>query len=171
MSQPHTISCTFETERLIVADWHELAEAYSVDLVTVVPAIMTARTTEALPPAWQGDYDDERAAMFITERDAESPTLLTLSRQSRSALGLLFLFEDASATLRLGYVFAEAAWGRGLGTELLKGLVGWTRHQKEIESLIAGVEETNTSSIRVLEKAGFERIPDSGEAASYRWSR
>ena len=77
-------------------------------------------------------------------------------------IGFLFLSEavhpqSKSLDLRLGYLLAEMVWGRGLGSELIKGLVVWCQKSGGINSLTGGVEADNGASIRVLEKNGFVR--------------
>ena len=119
-----------------------------------------------MPPEWHGDFDQIRATRWIEERDAESPTLLVLDRENRHAIGFVMLFEggdedSADVDVRLGYVLAEAVWGRGVATELVAGLVEWARSQPEIASLSGGVASGNEPSARVLRKNGFEPSEES----------
>jgi len=57
--------------------------------------------------------------------------------------------------LRFGYLLAEKVWGKGLGTELIEGLLNWCKKQGNIRSISGGVETDNIESIKVLEKTGF----------------
>jgi ribosomal-protein-alanine N-acetyltransferase len=68
--------------------------------------------------------------------------------------------------IRLGYVLAEPAWGRSLGSELVGGFVEWCRAQSEIGSLIAGVAADNPASIRILEKSGFTPVGDNPDESN-----
>jgi RimJ/RimL family protein N-acetyltransferase len=76
-------------------------------------------------------------------------------------VGLMILFETpchddfGGVDLRLGYLLAESAWGRGLGTELVAGFVEWCRATPRIRSIAGGVELHNVGSARVLAKNGF----------------
>ncbi len=56
--------------------------------------------------------------------------------------------------MRLGYLLAERAWGKGIASELIRGLVEWCR-KSGIASIVGGVERNNIASRRVLEKNGF----------------
>jgi len=167
MSRDLSQRCVFETERLRVESWTAASEH---DLTSAVAGILTARSTADLPEPWQGDYSTERAAAWIEERNDESPTLLITEIESRRPAGLVMLAEMAldqgGIDVRVGYVFAETAWGRGLGTELLVGLVDWARADPTVSSLTAGADVANRPSVRVLEKAGFEpqHIDASGTA-------
>ena len=79
----------------------------------------------------------------------------------------MFLYENneikESEELRLGYLLAESIWGKGIGSELIKGLVKYCNDSKIIESISGGVEKDNVGSIKVLEKNGFyksnEKLP------------
>ncbi len=51
-------------------------------------------------------------------------------------------------------------WGRGLGTELLTGLLGWARNQLDLDELRATVHRDNAASIAMLERQGFALVED-----------
>lgn len=164
-------TCAFETERLIVKQWHALASGQwpSLDLPTVIAEMMTDAVTRYLPMAWRGPYTVARAEVWIAERDEESPTLLAVDRSTGEAAGLVILFESVADTgegtdLRLGYLLAEAAWGQGLATELLDGLIRWCRDQPDLVSLSGGVATINDASTRVLDRLGFTLVDTNGPA-------
>jgi ribosomal-protein-alanine N-acetyltransferase len=156
-----TETCAFETDRLSVGEWHAALPSGTNEhaLADIVTSLMTAPVTQALPAEWRGAYTRPRAEAWVTERDGEGPTLLAIERATGSVVGLVILFEsdsdNAGVDVRLGYLLAEAAWGRGLGGELVEGFVGWCRAQPGIRTLIAGVAVDNLASIRILEKTGF----------------
>ena len=147
----------FETERLIVDEWHSLSPT-DEDLARSVMAILTPSVSQSLPDGWQGEYSVERAAQWIKERDQESTNLLILDRSSKQAVGLMIVFtsgdEPIGQVVRIGYMLEETAWGQGVGTELLRGFVQWCK-TAEVSSIIGGVDPDNVASQRVMEKAGF----------------
>lgn len=155
-------SCSFNTDRLIAEEWRALSgsDAYMAEAVV---AILTPRVTQSLPEGWQGGYTLDRASTWIAERDQEGATLLVLDSASKSPIGLMVLFESdeegGGRYVRLGYLLAESAWGRGYGSELLKGFVDWCR-TVEVSRVIGGVARENGASRRVLEKNGFSVLPD-----------
>ena len=159
--------CAFQTARLTVEEWHRNAER-SATLPQAVAAIMTERVTSALPDAWQvpGGYTRENARQWIAARDAEVPTLLVRDREAGTVLGFLILFAvrgDGGTDVRIGYVLAEHAWGRGLGSELIEGFVRSCRSRPAITSLSGGVERSNPASALILQKSGFV-AGDEGES-------
>ena len=157
----------FATERLRVRKWHTAERAGDVeDTPTTVATMLTEPVTRWLPPDWQGTYTRGRAADWIAERDAEGPVLLVEDRESGTPVGLVLLFEEARADgegvdIRLGYLLAESAWGRGLGGELLGGFLSWCRTRADVRSIIGGVARENEASVRLLERHGFGRDPGS----------
>jgi ribosomal-protein-alanine N-acetyltransferase len=159
--------CEFETARLRVGAWHDVAGRAGIDLAAAVADILTVKTTEGLPEVWQGDFSAERAAAWIAERDGESPTLIAVDRQSGGVVGLMIMFAvplaGSKVDLRIGYVLGESFWGKGLATELVRGLVGWAREDGLVETLTGGVATANQASAQVLVKNGFAKIEGPGD--------
>ena len=170
-------SLSFDSERLVVSEWHRAVERTGLDLARSIVELMTPLTTRSLPESWRGDYSLERAQRWIAERDAESPTLLVTDRQTGEAIGLLIVFLDSSADedsggdARLGYLLSDSVWGQGLASELVAGLVGWSKTRAGIATLTAGVEASNVASQRVLLKNGFAQVGAESEGQlTYRLS-
>ena len=163
--------CEFVTERLHVGPWRTVARRAGLDLVGVIAELLTDRTTVALPESWQGNYTLDRARAWIEERDAESPTLLVMDAATASPVGLVVLAElpldDSMVDVRIGYVIAEASWGRGFATELLSGLIDWMRTEPSVHTMTGGVDLTNQASVRVMENNGFHRISNDEGTATY----
>ncbi len=186
----------FESDRLKAFDWHDVSPPAATEsllteasdsasslaasslaapwLARVVEAMLTPAVTAHLPPAWQGPFDSDRAARWIRERDAEGRVLLVVEQESGSPVGLVMLHHadssDPAAEVRLGYLLAESSWGRGYATELIRGLTEWAG-RVGVRSVVGGVSRENHASIRVLEKAGFERLREEGpgDEVFYRW--
>ena len=158
-------NCTFETERLLVKEWHSLlaCEWQPRELPPVVAAMLTDPVTRSLPSSWQGSYTLQRAGEWIQERDEEGPTLLAVDKLTGEAVGLMILFVDepeagGGTEVRLGYLVSEACWGKGLASEMVDGFVVWCHGQTSISSVAGGVPFDNPASRRVLEKNGFQLI-------------
>jgi RimJ/RimL family protein N-acetyltransferase len=58
------------------------------------------------------------------------------------------------------YGFDRGYWGRGLGTELLAGLMRWARDVLRLTELRATVHRDNAASVAMLERAGFALADD-----------
>lgn len=165
-------TCFFLTPRLLVKEWHSLTpdEWMEQDLADVVTHMLTDRVTQSLPTDWKGAYTLERARKWISERDSEGTTLLVVTRATGVPAGLVILFETVydsndGVELRLGYLLAEAVWGGGVASELIRGFVGWCE-RNNVASIVGGVERGNVASRRVLEKNGFVCDPTEDDAGS-----
>ena len=72
--------------------------------------------------------------------------------------------------VEISYGLAGAQRGRGLGTALVDALSTWLLRRPGIDAVTAEVRRDNGASIRVLEKAGFQR-EDDDEQTYLRYSR
>jgi len=153
--------CNFITERLLIRSWthHDKALAFNQNLEECVINILTAEVTKSLPEGWQSINTSSDAQKWIEDRDEESNLLTVELLTTKEIIGFIFLYElnskENSLDLRFGYLLSEKSWGKGLGTELVKGLVKWCEAMGTINSISGGVEIDNIGSIRVLEKTGF----------------
>ncbi len=162
-------SCQFKTDRLSVDCWGDYASAIhdAGALSSRIASILSPEVTKALPPGWQEIDTVEKANEWINERVEES-VVFTIHLVSENLLaGFLFLNGEYASDsnlidVRLGYLLSEETWGKGLGSEFIKGLVACCEKAESISSISGGVEINNKASIRVLEKNGFEMI-SSGE--------
>lgn len=60
--------------------------------------------------------------------------------------------------LNLGYRFGVQAWGQGYATELSRAALGFAFGELQVAEVFAVVRPQHHASIRVLEKAGMQRI-------------
>lgn len=159
-----TATYDFTTERLDVMGWHRAEISGGASLPGIIAGLLTPATTRELPPSWQGDYDESRAAGWIRERDAESTTLLVKHREAAMIVGLLIVSETPAngeserSDIRLGYLLADSAWGAGFGTELVSGFIARCRREPRVRSIAAGTSADNAASLRVLTRNGFSAI-------------
>jgi len=57
----------------------------------------------------------------------------------------------------VGYVLARQEWGRGFGTEALRGVLDFAFSQPAVQRVWAVCDVDNVASARVMEKAGMTR--------------
>ena len=98
-------------------------------------------------------------------KSSESESIESSSQQG-DLVGLLILelsqmkSDQQQKTMHLGYLFGEKYWGKGLATELVRGLIQHLQTLKYAGTQVfGGVEADNPASAAVLVKAGFERLP------------
>ncbi len=152
----------FQTERLLVRSWQHYASTINDEnaFAERIISILTPEVTKALPEGWQEIDTIEKANEWIKARNEDSEVFTIQYAPEGLVVGFLFLNGEYSSDpnlidLRLGYLLSEEVWGKGLGSELIKGLVEWCEKAGNISSISGGVEISNKASIRVLEKNGF----------------
>ncbi len=168
----------FTTARLSVRDWRPaLADpAARRALEAALAGLLTPPVLAPLPPALQLDPAPGAVAAWVQDRAAEAEVMTVAAADGGGLVGLLLLAADpdpapaADPALHLGYLLAETAWGRGLATELLAGLVAALSGRGPLR-LRAGVDRTNPASARVLVKAGFVALPELSAAGAAMFER
>ncbi|MBI9013094.1 MAG: GNAT family N-acetyltransferase [Clostridiales bacterium] len=164
----YTVSdLSFETKRLLIRniigsnDDNNQNKRFAEEVLN----LLTARVTEYLPDGCKDINNMEDALKWINDRHEESTVLSVKLRSTDELVGLIFLYEsetqDRYSDLRFGYLISETIWGKGYGTELIGGLVGWCENSRIIKSLSGGVATKNVGSVRIMEKCGF--APDTSD--------
>lgn len=153
-----------ETERLILVEWPlEVMERRlrEDDFEADVPSERGPLHLH-FPPEWPG----EGLVLFegLIKRKREDPFYEALGgpiaeRESGEAVGGMSFRTDVDqpGTLELGYGINPSAWNRGYATEMARAMVDWAKQRPDVERIISTCLTTNTGSIRVLEKTGFQR--------------
>jgi len=156
---------SFLTERLEVQHWRVLLDCLTGRQVLIceLSTILTPQVFRDLPESLHLIKDVDAISLWIEDRAAECEVLTIRSRLDNELVGLLitapFPEADGRVTFHLCYLIGEAYWGRGYASELVQGFVDWHRRLGTRGQLRGGVVPTNVASMRVMEKAGFERLP------------
>lgn len=155
----------FFTERLSVCSWQAAVNDSSarLGLETALVRILTPRVLLPLPPSLRLEEKAGGISAWVDARDAESDVYLVEQRSNAKLIGLLILAHEPgdgpTPKIHLGYLLAETAWGQGLATELVKGVIGALRDDGPL-MLLGGVGKDNVASARVLKKAGLASSAD-----------
>jgi len=72
-------------------------------------------------------------------------------------VGFLLGRDIARMTAEMGYWLSEELWGRGIATRVVTAMSEWAFDNYGLTRVFAMVFSHNVASLRVLEKAGFER--------------
>ncbi|MGB3366907.1 MAG: GNAT family N-acetyltransferase [Acidaminobacteraceae bacterium] len=151
--------CTFETKHLLIRNIIENNVDQKQKLAGDTLHLLTSKVTEFLPDSWQDIKSIDDSLKWIEDRQKESTFLNVKRLVTGELIGFIFIYEPENQEkyfdLMFGYLLSEACWGKGYGTELIKGLVNWSKNFGNIKSLSGGVATKNTGSVRVLEKCGF----------------
>lgn len=76
---------------------------------------------------------------------------------------------DKIGLVEIGYATEEAFRGQGYMTEAVAAMVEWALSQPKVYGLIAGVQDGNPASDRVLEKCGFVKTDHSDALSLSVW--
>jgi ribosomal-protein-alanine N-acetyltransferase len=62
-----------------------------------------------------------------------------------------------SKEIEIGYGTFYSQRNKGIMTEAVAGMVGWAKKRTDVEYILAETDQTNTASMRVLEKNNFQQ--------------
>ncbi len=60
--------------------------------------------------------------------------------------------------IEIGYGTYDEFKNKGFMTEIVRGIIEWTKTQPKVKSIVASTDKTNTASYKVLEKNNFIKI-------------
>ncbi|MEU9589183.1 GNAT family N-acetyltransferase [Streptomyces sp. NPDC048193] len=157
-SSPSEALAELTTERLVLRTW-TAAEA----------AAVLGREGAAPPADWAGDFPaegDRVIAGLLGDRPAwlgRYGHRLIIERDGGLVVGSIGLFwPPAEGAVELGYGVVASRRGRGYATEATRALAALALTAPGVHTVTACVELSNPASVRVLEKAGFERVDSTG---------
>jgi [ribosomal protein S5]-alanine N-acetyltransferase len=94
----------------------------------------------------------------VTEQSGpESVYAIEVGGEAVGAIGIHPRVNEERHTAEIGYWLGEPHWGRGIATAAVRGLSRRALNEMDLYRLFANVFASNVASMRVLEKAGFER--------------
>jgi len=166
----------FQSPRLRIQPWinvHLDTNAREKELIEL-SSILSARVTEFLPNELRYETGQTEIETWVSAVTEGSTVFLVRTIEDEELTGVLIVHEnvkeDGSTTMRLGYLFGEKYWGRGLATELVRGLVAELEASGFTGEVLGGVEPDNAASASVLEKSGFVAVggPSRQETTTYR---
>lgn len=144
------------------------------DIEALVRHADNPRVTAHLRDAFPQPYTHEAARRWLASCAAEEPPVSfaialppanpgdtagnVAGDQAGELIGGIGLIPQQDVfrlSAEVGYWLGEAHWGRGIATRAVTAFCRWAFAERDLVRLYAGVFETNTASVRVLEKAGF----------------
>jgi RimJ/RimL family protein N-acetyltransferase len=103
-------------------------------------------------------YTHDDAVQFLNAHLEQHPTLMFVIDREGEAIGAISLVPGTDIERRsaeLGYWLGAAYWGHGITTAAVKRICRYAFDELDLLRVFATPMETNLSSKRVLEKAGF----------------
>jgi len=164
-----TASTDLRTERLLL-------ERLTIDEARAVVAL------DRHGRAWAADYPTEgdlvvagiacEAGEHYDETGEFGVYQVRLADTGVAVGGIGFIHPPEAGEVEVGYGLAESARGRGLATEALRAMTALAA-QHGVAVMVAVTSVDNVASQRVLERAGFTRLPgtiqDDEDGPMLRW--
>lgn len=101
--------------------------------------------------------DAEAFLSAVLKQDPRTTFAVATNVEAIGGIGLEFETDVHRFTAELGYWLAEPYWGRGIMSEAVRRFTAWAFENLEVCRISAAVFADNAASVRVLEKAGFQR--------------
>jgi RimJ/RimL family protein N-acetyltransferase len=156
-----------ETERLWLR-WPRAADAAAFVRLAGDPEV--ALQTASIPYPYEPHHADA-AILKMRAQNARGEGLdlaLTLKRQQNEAIGVIGLRPIARGEAMFGFWLGRPFWGRGFASEAAAGFLDLVFGITGLSRIVSYVLPSNTVSLRVHEKLGFQRVGSRSCAAPAR---
>ena len=101
--------------------------------------------------------DSFLSAVMMRQGGPESIYAIDVGGEAVGTIGIHPRHNEERYNAEIGYWLGEAFWGRGIATAAVRGLSQRALDELDLYRLFANVFASNPASMRVLEKAGFQR--------------
>ncbi len=141
----------------------ELSDAADVFAYAADPDVL--RYTTAVPPSRVEETESWLRSVLV---DSQTLMWAIRLRTSPTVIGAIELGMLSAAKASVHYALARNHWGRGLATEVVMEVSNWAFEAlPDLQQIATSVAEANRSSVRVLDKCGYERFA----VAQENWSK
>ena len=94
---------------------------------------------------------------FVRDQTPERAFAIQHRDEAIGGLGFQVGLDISRVSAEIGYWIGETQWGRGFATRAVSAVTEWAFTEYKLTRVFALVFAYNAASIRVLEKAGFQR--------------
>jgi len=94
---------------------------------------------------------------FVYEQTPERSFAIEHDGEAIGGVGFQIGVDISRVSAEMGYWLSESFWGRGIATRVVQASSDWAFDYYQVTRVYAMVFSHNVASMRVLEKAGFER--------------
>jgi ribosomal-protein-alanine N-acetyltransferase len=101
--------------------------------------------------------DAQAFLSVVVAQEVRTTFALATAAEAFGGIGLQFGADVHRFTAELGYWLGEPFWGRGIMTDAVRLFTGWAFGNFALHRIHAQPFTGNRASVRVLEKAGFQR--------------
>jgi len=94
---------------------------------------------------------------FVRSLEVEISFAVEYGGEAVGGIGFKLGTDIARLSAEMGYWLSETYWGRGLATRAVSATADWAFENYRLTRIFALAFDHNVASMRVLEKAGFQR--------------
>lgn len=146
----------FETQRCIV---REITVKDVERLYEIYADKETKMYTEDLYPEKELEISYIEDYIKNQYRYSEYGMWVVILKETETLIGRAGIFNRIGQTFpEIGFIFDKNYWGRGIATEVLKGVLDYAKDELSMDCLVAHVMPSNRRSINLLKKLGFEYV-------------
>ena len=114
-------------------------------------------------PGFRTEWDIDGFTDYIirTYKDEYHTRAVIQDKKTNKIIGNISIYQEDSRSKSINIWIIQEYWGKGIGTEVLKGIVKELKKEMKktkLESLYATCDGRNIGAVRMLEKAEFELI-------------
>ncbi len=145
--------------RIDIGEW-QVRSFYLEDAAALAKYANNRNVWLNLRDAFPHPYRREDAVAWLRMATRQWPEVHFAIAAADEAIGYIGLGRQTDVFYRsaeIGYWLGEPFWGRGIATAALQALTEYAFSEFGLIRLYAYVNVTNPASVRVLEKAGYER--------------
>lgn len=141
----------FETERLEIRRLGSFDKEYFAELFTD-PKILELIPQKAFTEDQIKDRFNKDLNLELSDFNKQKCDCGIFEKGKPEMIGLALFLINGDGEKELGYRFRANYWGKGYGTETVKGMLEYYFLQMSVNKVTADVNITNVGSVKILEK-------------------
>ncbi|RPE00858.1 N-acetyltransferase [Aureibaculum marinum] len=145
----------FTTERVFVR-WLKFDDFEAFNKMQSSAIVM--KYVSQKPMTYQQNKEDLQN-LILSYQDLNNDFLIyaVVKKDNSEFIGTVALVKDENNNDEIGYRFLEEFWGKGYGSEVLKGLIYYCK-SIQIKRIVANVAVENMASVKMIQNAGFQFV-------------
>ena len=101
------------------------------------------------------------------QEDEQRIDMIAMEKGTKWPVGLFGLKKLSSSTAEVNYLLDEEKQGKGYAFEGVRTMIQWAHHSWESKYIIAQIHRMNKSSIKLIDRLGFDRDRREGDFLIY----
>ncbi|OUL60639.1 GNAT family N-acetyltransferase [Flavobacterium sp. AJR] len=148
------MSNLYQTPRIIIREFLPEEQQTFLDL------FKDDEVTQYLPQVSPERYEEMFSELLENYQKGNLSRWAIFDTTNNNFIGMCVarVFVHNTNQIEIGYVLSKEYWGKGIATEVCKGLTQYCFTNTDINEVVAITDLNNSGSQNVLQKVGFERL-------------